>query len=199
MGRIVMFNQSSVDGYFAALDGSLDWVVSDETVGKEAMESGPGIDTIIFGRRTYEMFASFWPHVLDDSPTSPDPHDPGRRSTTMRAMAVFFSETPKLVFSRTLDEASWSHTRVIGELDAVEIDAMKRRSAKDMIIFGSGSIVTELSRHGLIDEYQIVVSPVLLASGRNLLGELIGPVRLELLGARPFLSGVVMLRYAPAR
>ena len=78
------------------------------------------------------------------------------------------------------------------------IEAMKRQPGKDMMIFGSGAIVTQLTRHGLIDEYQLVVNPVLLGSGQPLLGGLSRTAALELLEARRFPSGNVILRYARA-
>ena len=90
----------------------------------------------------------------------------------MRAMAVFLTETPKLVFSKTLKDVTWKNSRVVPELDPRKIEAMKKRPGKDMLIFGSGSIVSQLTQHGLIDEYQFVVSPILLGSGRQLFGNL---------------------------
>jgi dihydrofolate reductase len=106
--RIVMFNQVSADGYFAAPDGSLNWVVSDEDVHKQALDGMPHVDTMLFGRRTYEMFAAFWPHALDDSATAADPHAAGRRSPAIRAMAVWLNETRKVVFSATMKDATRS-------------------------------------------------------------------------------------------
>jgi hypothetical protein len=77
MRKIVMFNRVTADGYFAGTDGSLDWVVPDEELDRAAGEGMPGTGTILFGRRTYESFERFWPHVVEDTP---DPHDPERRS-----------------------------------------------------------------------------------------------------------------------
>jgi dihydrofolate reductase len=195
MRRIVTFDHVTADGYFAAPDGNLSWVVQDEEVGKAGMAGMPGCDAILFGRRTYEMFAAFWPHALDDSPAAPNPHGPGR-SPQMRAMAVWLNETPKLVFSRTLTDVTWKGSRLLREIDAAEIEALKRQPGKDMIMFGSGSIASQLTDLGLIDEYQLVVSPLFLGSGRALLGAVSKSVRLELLEAKPFASGNVMLRYA---
>ena len=199
MRRIVMFNQVAVDGYFADTDGKLDWVVSDEEVHRNAVAGMPDVDTILFGRRTYEMFASFWPHALDDSPDAPDPHGGGRRSPSMRAMATWLNETPKVVFSTTLKAAAWKNSRVVPQIDPREIDKMKRQPGADLIIFGSGSVVTELTRHGLVDEYQFVVSPILLGRGRSMWNDLTKSMKLQLLEAKSYQSGVVMLRYAPGR
>jgi len=196
MRRILMFNHVTADGYFAAPDGSLDWVVQDEEIDRSAVEGMPGGDTILFGRRTYEMFAAFWPHALDDAGANPHGHG---RSPAIRAMAVWLNETPKLVFSRTLKEVTWRGSHVLPELDPREIEALKAQPGKDMIVFGSGSVVSQLTEHGLIDEYQLVVGPILLGSGRPLFGALPKSLKLELLEARPHPSGNVTLRYAPVR
>ena len=168
MRRIVMFNNVTADGYFASPDGKLDWAAHDEEIGKASASAGPGMDTVLFGRRTYEMFAAFWPHALDNPVTAPDPHSPAGRSQAMRDYAVFLNEATKIVFSRTLKDVTWKNSHIVRELDPREIEAMKRQPGKDMIVFGSGSIVSQLTPHGLIDEYQMVVGPVLLGSGRPL-------------------------------
>ena len=86
--------------------------------------------------------------------------------------------------------------RVLHELDPREIETMKRQPGKDMIVFGSGSIVSQLTQHGLIDEYQFVVCPILLGSGRPLLSGVSKNSKLDLLEAKQYQSGDVMLRYA---
>jgi dihydrofolate reductase len=195
MRRIVMFNRVTADGYFAGPDGNLQWVVPEEELDEGAAVRLPGSDTILFGRRTYEMFEAFWPRALDDSATSPDPHGAGRRSRAIRAMATWINETTKLVFSTTLKKVTWKNSRLLHELDPGEIESIKRQPGKDMMIFGSGSIVSQLTQHGLIDEYQFVVSPILLGSGQQLLSGVSKSLRLDLLEAKEYPSGNVMLRY----
>ncbi|HEU4996926.1 MAG TPA: SWIB/MDM2 domain-containing protein [Gemmatimonadaceae bacterium] len=200
MRRIVAFNNVSADGYFAAPDGKLDWVVPDEEMDRytaEAVGRG-GTDTILFGRKTYQMFASFWPHVLDESGTSADPHTPGRRSAELRAMAVMLNETPKIVFSGTLKEATWQNTQIVRKLDPREIGKMKQQRGQDMMIFGSSSIVSLLARHHLIDEYQFAVSPVLLGGGRTLVNSVPVKLKLDLEEEKRFPSGKLLLRYTLA-
>jgi dihydrofolate reductase len=196
MRRIVMFNRVAADGYFAAADGNLDWVVPDEEVDKAGAENTAAFDTILFGRRTYEAFEGFWPHALDESSTSADPHGPGRRSQAIRSMAVMINEANKVVFSRTRKEVTWKNSRLLSEFDPREVEAIKKQPGKDIIIFGSGSVVSLLTQHGLIDEYQFVVGPVLLGSGRPLLSGVSKRSRLDLLEARKYPSGNVLLRYA---
>jgi dihydrofolate reductase len=202
MRKIVMWNQVTADGYFAAPDGNLDWVVPDEEFDREVAGriegGGAGGDTVLFGRRTYEMFASFWPYALEDSPAPPNPHGHGRISPEMRAMAVMLNEATKLVFSRTLSDVTWNNSHLRRELDPHEIAALREQPGNDVMIFGSGSIVSQLTELGLIDEYQFVVMPVLLGSGVNMLTDLSKSAALDLLEATPYPSGKVALRYARA-
>ena len=102
----------------------------------------------------------------------------------------------KLVFSRSLKDVMWQNSCILHEFEPRDIEIMKRQPGKDMIVFGSGSIVTQLTQHGLIDEYQFVLCPILLGSGRPLLGDVSKNLRLELVEAKQYQSGDVMLRYA---
>ena len=198
--RIVMFNNVSADGYFATPDGNLDWVVPEPEVYKAATQSLGENDTMLFGRKTYENFESFWPHALDDSKTAPDPHKPERRSEQNREMAVWINASKKLVVSRTRKNVTWKNSELMHELDPKAIEALKRGPGKNIIIFGSASIVAQLTKHRLIDEYFVVVNPILLGKGRPLFCELDSRFGLELIEANSFKStGVVTLRYAPAK
>lgn len=197
--RIVMFNQLSADGYFAAPDGGLDWVVPDEEMQQTALEGMAVIDTVLFGRRTYEQFASYWPHVADGASTLADPHGGGPPSAATRAMGRWFTDTHKVVFSRTLTSAAWRNTRIVPEIDPAAIAGMKRQPGNDLMIFGSGSVVSQLTVHDLIDEYMLLICPVLLGGGRSLLSGLPAPVRLALAESTAHRSGNVMQRYVRAR
>jgi len=195
MRRIVVFDNVTADGYFADTRGSLDWVMPNDQVFRAAAESHERIDTMLFGRRTYEMFEQFWPHALDDPETAPDPHSAGRRSTVNREMAVWINETNKIVFSRTRKDVTWQNSQLIRELEPQNIEAMKGGPGSDMIVFGSGSIVGQLSEHGLIDEYMLVVNPILLGDGRPLIRGMAKRTKLNLQDATSYSSGHVMLRY----
>jgi dihydrofolate reductase len=192
--RIVTFNWMTANGDFAAADGNLDWVVPDADQAKAAVDNIPLFDTVLFGRRTYELFEKFWSRA-DDSSTAPDPHHPGQRTLEHHAIAKWLNETTKLVFSRSLKNVTWKSSRIIHEVDPRKIEKMKREAGKDMTIFGSGSIVSQLTEHGLIDEYQFVLCPVFLGSGRPLLTGVSKNSKLELVEAKPYLSGDVLLRY----
>ena len=103
----------------------------------------------------------------------------------------------KLVFSKTLQNVTWKNSCVLHELDRHEIETLKNQPGKNMILFGSGSVASQLTQHGLIDEYQFVVCPILLGSGRPLLSNVSKNLRLDLLEAKQYESGDVLLRYAP--
>lgn len=193
--RIVMFNRVSAEGFFSTPDGKLDWVVPEPELDKAAAEGLAGTGTIMFGRRTYQMFESFWPHALDVAGTAKDPHAAGRRTPELGAMAKWINDATKLVFSKTLKEVTWKNSRLFRELDPREIETMKKQHGKDIMIFGSGSIVSQLTEHGLIDEYQLVVGPILIGSGKPLFSGVTKTLKLELKEATKFPSGNVKLRY----
>jgi len=193
----VTFNWVTADGYFAGADGDLEWVVPDEAQAKAAAQGISAFDTVVFGRRTDELFEGFWRHaVVDELGTIPDPHQPGRRSPEHGAIAIALNGMTKLVFSRSMKDVTWANSRLLRRLDLHEIETMKAQPGKDLIVFGSGSIVSQLTQHGLIDEYQFTVCPVLLGSGLPLIQRVSERLRLDLLEAKRLPSGDVMLRYA---
>jgi dihydrofolate reductase len=194
MRRIVAFNNVTVDGYFTADDGNLGWVVQDEQLDKSAAAGMADSDTILFGRRTYEMFEGFWPAALSERGAG-NPHAAGQMSDEQRAMGKWINDANKIVFSTTRDDVTWRNSRLFHELDPRVIEALKNEPGKTMMIFGSGSIVSQLTQHGLIDEYMFFVSPVLLGNGRPLVSGLAWSRRLHLSEATKHASGGVMLRY----
>lgn len=196
MRRIVAFDRVSADGYFASADGTLDWTVPDEAIDRAGAARMDDFDTMLFGRRTYDAFESFWPHAATGAQTANDPHRDGRHTKTLLSMATWINQTAKWVFSTTRRELTWQNSRAFSALDPLELRTLKGAPGKDLIIFGSGSLVSQLTEHGLIDEYQFIVSPVLLGAGRTLIERVSKQVPLELLEAKPFASGNVMLRYA---
>ena len=194
--RIMAFNRITPEGFFATPEGALDWAVPDDEIdGRAASASAAGRGTLLFGRRTYQMFESFWPHALDDPHAAPDPHRPGRKSENLRAMGTFINEAEKVVFSRTLKEVTWNNTRLVREFTPAVILSLKQQPGRDILIFGSGSITSLLTEHGLIDEYQFVVNPTFLGRGRPLFEGVTRRRPLRLLEAKGFSSGNVVLRY----
>ncbi len=199
MRRLVMFNRVSADGYFAAADGNLDWVIPDPEVDKLGATGTGQFDTVVLGRKTYEMFASFWPHIDEKSDTAPDPHNSRNVSKEMREMGKMLNAATKLVFSSTLKNPTWQNTRVLSRLDPAEVRSTKEGPGKDMILFGSGSIVSQLTENDLIDEYQLIVSPLILGSGKKMIDNVSKRVKLELIEQKTFPTGTQLLKYGRGR
>ena len=186
MRKLVVFNQVSLDGYFTDANGNMSFARKDNQDAEwnayvAGNASGGGM--LLFGRITYELMASFWPTPL--------------AAEKMPVVAERMNNLPKVVFSRTLDEASWNNTKLVTEDMIGEIRKMKREPGEDMAILGSGSIVSQLAQNGLIDEYQIVVIPVALGKGRTMFEGVKEKVPLKLTKTRAFSNGNVLLCYEP--
>jgi dihydrofolate reductase len=195
--RIVAFDRVSADGYFAAEGGTLDWTIPEPALDADSASRLAERGTILFGRRTYDMFASFWPHVAaTPAGAATEPHSGRPISAAHRAMGVWIDAAEKIVFSRTRADVTWKGSRLVRDFDPREVAAWKAEAGRDLMIFGSGSIVALLARHGLVDEYQLVISPVLLGGGRTLV-EGAPRMRLELIDSTTYPSGNVRLRYRP--
>lgn len=187
MGRVIVFNSQSLDGYFTDEKGDMSFAHNrnpdaewDAFVSSNARGGG----MLLFGRITYELMASFWP-----TPAA---------AKAMPDVADRMNSLPKVVFSRTLDKALWNNTTLV-KSDMIEaVRRMKKEAREGMAILGSGSIVSQLARHGLIDEYQIVVIPVVLGDGRTMFEGIPQQVPLKLTSTRTFGNGNVLLCYEPA-
>lgn len=183
MRKIVMFNRISLDGFFAGANGEIDWFVQDTEVDKAAHElMNP--DTLLLGRVTYQTFESYWPHVARD-PNAPK---------AAKVLADELTEMNKVVFSTTLKESSWDNTRLVKSDLVKEVRQLKQGNGADITIFGSGTIVQQLADEGLIDEYLIALTAVVLGTGKPLFKD-ISKFSLKLLETRSFDSGNVFLHY----
>jgi len=199
MRRIIAFDHVSADGYFAAADGKLDWVLPDEELTQSNLQNMADGDTILFGRRTYEMFEAFWPTAIQDDRGAEDPHAKGHRSEGIQQVGEWINNATKIVFSRTRQAVTWQGSRLIREFSVAEVEALKHTAGKNMLLLGSGEITRLMARGGLIDEYRFAVVPVILGKGRKLLDDVDGPRRLSLVESPRFPSGTVLLRYRTER
>ena len=184
MRKLIVFNSVTVDGYFTDSKGDMSWAHNDDPEWNAFVEeNSSGGGTLVFGRVTYEMMKSFWPtpQALEHYPV----------------VAKKMNEAPKVVCSRTLDAASWNNTKLVKSDMAAEIRKLKQESGEEMVILGSGSIVSQLAQEGLIDEYQIVLNPIVLGAGRTMFEGLDRKLRLKLTKTRSFNNGNVFLCYAP--
>ena len=184
MRKLVVFNQISLDGYFAGPNGDISWAHKQDAEWNAFVgENATGGGELLFGRLTYEMMASYWPTP--------------QAITNDRVVAEGMNTLPKVVFSRTLVKASWNNTRVVtGDITAA-IRKMKQEPGKDMVILGSGTIVSQLAQAGVIDEYQIVVNPVVLGRGRTMFDGVKAQLALQRTRTRTFGNGNVLLCYEP--
>jgi dihydrofolate reductase len=182
MRKVILLVMVTLDGFFDGPGEGLeriDWHHADEEWQDYSVEILSGADTLLFGRKTYEGFASFWPSQEGE-------------------VARLLNAIDKVVFSTTLTEATWQGTRLVREHVPEAIAELKVQSGKDILVFGSADFAATLTQHGLIDEYRIAVNPVVLGEGTPLFKPHAGRRELRLLGTRIFRSGIVELRYAPA-
>jgi dihydrofolate reductase len=187
MRKLAVFNNVTLDGYFTGPNGDFSWAHggNDDAEFREFVSGNASSGgQLLFGRITYELMASYWPtpNAMKNDPI----------------VAEGMNGMPKVVFSRTLDKVSWSHTRLLrGDL-ATEIRRMKEEPGPGMTILGSGSIVSQAAAEGLIDEYQVVLNPVVLGRGRTMFDGIKERLNLKLTKTRTFGSGKVFLCYEPA-
>ena len=149
-------------------------------------------DALLLGRVTYEGFAAAWPSMMEQYR--------GPRRAALGEYAEMMNCYPKYVVSTTLEEPlGWNNSTLIKGNVAEEVTKLKQQPGKDILVFGSGALVNTLMRHGLIDEYRLMVFPVVVGGGKRLFGDDdIEPTVLSLVETKTFGSGVVVLSYSPA-
>ena len=146
-------------------------------------------DALLLGRKTYEGFAAAWPIMMDAYE--------GPRRAELQEYADMMNSYPKHVVSTTLQEPlEWNATLVKGDF-AGEVSNLKRQPGKDILVFGSGDLVNTLIKHGLVDEYRLMIFPVVLGSGKRLFREGSDSRALELMDSKTFETGVLYLTYRP--
>ena len=184
MRKLIVFNNVTLDGYFTGANGDISWAHSgndDPEFNAFVAGNASGGGQLLLGRITYELMAGYWP-----TPTA---------IRNAPVVAEGMNSMPKVVFSRTLDKAQWNNTTIVTGDIASEIRLMKEKPGKGMAILGSGSIVSQLAQEGLIDEYQVVVNPVILGSGRTMFSGIKEKLNLKLTKTRAFGNGKVFLSY----
>ena len=186
MAKLVVFNQVSLDGYFTGERGDLSWAHTrkkDPEWAAFLAENAASGGTLLFGRVTYEMMVSYWP-----TPEAAK-NDP--------VMAERMNSLPKVVFSRSLKKVDWNNTRLVtGDL-ADEIRTLKLNPDADLVILGSGTIVAQLAQQGLVDEYQLVVIPVVLGKGRTMFEGVSRKPTMKPTSSRTFRNGNLVVSYVP--
>lgn len=187
MRKLVLEEWLSLDGYAEDRNGKLDFfpdAATDKYSDTDQLTFLDSIDTILLGRKTYELFAAYWPDATTDQ----------------EIIADRLNELPKVVFSNSLQEAPWGRwppaTIVRGDAVA-EIQRLKSESGKNMVLWGSLSLARQLIASNLIDEYHVQLCPTIAGGGRKLFPDADHYARLHRVATRTYDTGVVFLSYVP--
>jgi len=185
MRKLNVFNLVTLDGYFAGEGGDISWHMVDEEFQELAKAASNSGNTLLFGRLTYQLMESYWPtpEALKNDPI----------------VAKGMNSAQKIVFSRTLEKADWNNTRLVKDDMLAEVRKLKQGAGKDLTVLGSGSIVAQLAQEGLIDEYQVLLNPVVIGKGRTMFEGVRDKIALKLIKTRTFGNGNVLLTYEKAR
>jgi len=171
----------SLDGFFEGLNRELDWHNVDDEFHEFADRQLGTVDTLLFGRVTYQMMANYWPVAIISDPV----------------IASKMNGLPKLVFSRTLKTVEWNNSRLSkGEL-VEEVSNLKKQPGKDIALLGSATLLSALMEANLVDEHRIMIVPIILGSGNPLFKKMERRHRLQLLRTTAYKSGNVLLVYKP--
>jgi class 3 adenylate cyclase len=159
------------------------WALRIQTDEDEVFNKGQimSADALLLGRRTWQIWAAFWPTASGGD----------------TAMTDKMNSVPKYVVSNTLKRADWNNTTIVSGDVAAQVAELKARPGGDLLVYGSPDLVDELLRHDLVDEYRLLLYPVILGSGKRLFRDRIDIHHLRLVDTRGFGSGVVLLTYAP--
>ncbi|MBI5530969.1 MAG: dihydrofolate reductase [Candidatus Doudnabacteria bacterium] len=183
MKKIIVFNLVTVDGYFAGPNGEIDWHKVDDEFNDFAIKQLQEAGSLWFGRVTYELMANYWPseQVLKTDPI----------------VAGLMNSLPKVVFSKMLQHPDWQNTQLVKDIDVEEIKKIKTQPGKDIYIFGSGQLVQQFTAMGLVDEYRLMVNPVVLGEGKPLFKGKNNKQNLKFIRSREFKNGNVLMVFEP--
>ena len=188
MRKIVVINWITLDGYFTDQENpsSPPWVISDPELDKWMMSGRNTMNpnSYLFGRVTYKQFEQVWPNMRKQKNITKE----------VLQMATSLNKMKKFVFSRTLKETTWENSFLLKGDIVEEVQRLKQENDGDFLIFGSGTVVQQLSSAKLIDEYILVLSPVILGKGKPLF-ENTNKLNLQLVDSKQFKSGNVLLHY----
>lgn len=183
MRKVVSLMHMSLDGFVATPEGQLNWASLPPVMYKEIMESINKVETAIYGRKVYYMMKNYWPTLLEKENVD----------EVSLNHAKWVQDVRKIVFSKTINEELWNNTIQIKENMKEEMTKLKNKEGKDMMIFGSPSIVQEFMRLDLIDEFRIFLNPVVLGKGIQMFKD-VDMTKLKLTGTKDY-DGVVKLYY----
>ena len=184
MRRLIYSMSISLDGYAETRDRSLDWVIVDEELHTEFNRQAREVDAFLYGRRTYELMAGYWPDADADPANLPVEIEFSR----------IWKAMPKIVFSKSLEKVDWNSRLFRG--DAVEeIARLKSEPGGDLGVAGP-ELAGSLIQRGLVDEFRLFVNPIILGDGRPCFPSLEAPLQLKLVETHPYSAGVTYLRFS---
>ena len=186
MGKLIYGMNVSLDGFAAAPDGGLDWADVDEEVHSWFNDQTRRLDASLYGRRMWEVMAGYWPTGEDDPDATP----------AMREYSRLWKPLPKIVFSTTLDSVGHNARLVRGSVS--EILAEVRREFDGVLDVSGPELAGQFVRRGLVDEFQLMVHPVVLGAGKPFWPALDAPLRLRQVAVHRFASGVEARTFVPA-
>jgi len=186
MRKLIASEFVSLDSLIVGTNEDITWVTNNfnEEMGNYAGTLQSSMGAILLGRVTYEIMIGFWPAAGDV---------PGAKE---------MNTTPKYIVSKTLDKAewgTWNNATVLKDNITEQVQKLKQQPGKDIVIYGSGTLVSALTQAGLIDEYHFLLHPIVVGSGKPLFKGITSPVNMKLLRTGTFKNGVVVLYYAPAK
>lgn len=186
MAKLSAFNFITLDGYLEGPEkGNISWHRHGREENEYASQSLKSGNILLFGRVTYQMMAGYWPTTMAIE------NDP--------SVAEGMNNAEKIVFSKTIANAEWKNTRIVKDDIVEKTRKLKIDSTKDMTLLGSGSIVSQFAEKGLVDEYQVMIDPVVIGSGNPIFKAIAQPLYLKLIRTKAFKSGVVLLCYQPVK
>lgn len=183
MRRIISQMMVTLDGYYSGPNGEINWHVVDEEHQLFSSQFLKSIDTILFGRTTYEMMENYW---ASDLGKVADP-----------IVSNYMNSLNKIVISTALNTVNWNNTVLIKKNIKEEINKLKQASGKDIAILGSPTLATKLANEDLIDEYWIIVNPILLGKGKSIFHNIADKKEFHLIESKTFKSGNILHRYKP--
>ena len=183
MKKVILFNMITLDGFFSGPAGEIDWHQVDDEFNTFAIGQLEASGGLIFGRVTYQLMAGYWPTPMA---VQTDPE-----------VAEKMNSITKFVVSRRLKTADWNNTRVINQDLLAEITRLKQQDCGDLLVLGSANLAASLMRENLIDEYRLMVNPIILGSGIPMFAEVHQPLTIKWIYTRSFHNGNVLLTYAP--
>jgi dihydrofolate reductase len=185
MRKIILLMHVSLDGFVAGPSGEMDWIKLDDEMFDMVGDLTNDADAALYGRITYEMMDSYWPHA--GSLPGATKHDVDH--------SLWYNKVEKLVLSKTLEGKEKDRTSFIGTGSMEKLKEIRRKAGKNILMIGSPGAAHSLMRDDLIDEYWLFINPILLGKGIPLFAPIPEPTRLKLLNNKVFGCGVTGLNY----